>query len=158
MQATADICDLDLDSVQVVTTPLTQYGGRAHCSGPVATFLLEEDNRVLKEALQTPGEGRVAVVQVSGGMCAVVGDKLAGFALENGWAGIVLHGYLRDTRVLKTMPIAVWALGTFPRRSTKRCEGKADIPLHFGDVSFEPGAFLYGDDDGIVLSKTPLDV
>ena len=154
---TAEVCDLRPDSVQVLECSLVSYGGTSRCSGQIVTFHLDEDNRALKSRLQTPGSGQVAVVDVSGDICAVVGDRLAGFAIENGWSGIILNGYLRDTDKLRGMPIAIWALGTYPRRSSKRADGATDLPISFGGVEFTPGAYLYADEDGIVLAEKPLD-
>lgn len=154
---TAEVCDMHPDSVQVMDVSLTSYGGASRCCGEIVTFLLDEDNRALRSRLQGPGNGQVAVVDVSGDICAVVGDRLAGFAIENGWVGIILNGYLRDTNKLRTMPIGIWALGTYPRRSSKRADGATDVPISFGGVEFTPGAYLYADEDGIVVAEKELE-
>lgn len=154
---TADVCDLHPDSVQVVECSLLSYGAVSRCCGNIVTFHLYEDNRVLKSRLQSPGIGQVAVVDVSGDICAMVGDRLAGFAIDNGWAGIILNGYLRDSSKLRTMPIAIWALGTYPRRSSMRTDGTSDAPVSFGGVDFNPGAYLYADEDGIVVAEKKLE-
>ena len=88
---TAERCDLHGDRVQVVHAPLISCGGLSRSCGRVATFRLDEDNRILKSHLQSPGEGQVAVVDVVGGVCAVVDDRLEGFAIDNQWAGIILN-------------------------------------------------------------------
>lgn len=157
MQSTAEICDFYGDSVQVLEIPLVSYGGISRCCGKIVTFQLDEDNRILKSQLQSPGYGQVAVVDVSGNICAVVGDRLAGFAIANGWGGIILNGYLRDTLKLRSMPIAIWALGKYPRRSSKRTDGLIDVMLNFGGVSFTPGAYIYADEDGIVVAEKQID-
>jgi len=154
---TAEICDLHPNSVQVLRSSLISYGGSSRCSGQIVTFHLNEDNRALKSRLQGPGNGCVAVVDVSGDICAVVGDRLAGFAVENCWAGIIVKGYLRDTNKLRTMPIGIWALGTYPRRSAKKDDGATDIPISFGGVQFASGAYLYADEDGIVVADKELE-
>jgi len=156
-QGTAEICDLHPHSVQVLESSLVSYGGATRCRGQIVTFHLNEDNRTLKSRLQSAGNGRVAVVDVSGDICAVVGDRLAGFAVENCWAGIILNGYLRDTNKLRTMPIGIWALGTYPRRSSKKDDGATDIPISFGGVQFASGAYLYADEDGIVVAEKELE-
>ena len=44
---------------------------------------------------------------------------------------------------------------TCPRRSAKVGHGELDVPVAFGEITFEPGAMLYSDDDGIaVLAST----
>ena len=143
------------DRLQVLHTPLHSYGGHKRCSGAIVTVKLNEDNRTLKAMLQTPGKQRIAVVQTGGVFCAVVGDKLAAHAIENGWAGMIINGYIRDARALEQMPMAIWALGTCPCRSARREEGELEAVLHFGGVTFETGHYLYADEDGIVLAKAP---
>ena len=150
---TAEICDLHPDSVQVMEFSLASYGDTSRCCGQIVTFHLDEDNRVLKSRLQTPGNGQVAVVDVSGDICAVVGDRLAGFAIENGWAGIILNGYLRDTHKLRHMPLCILAIGTYPRRSSRRADGSSDTTINFGGVEFTPGAYIYADEDGIIVAE-----
>jgi regulator of ribonuclease activity A len=141
------------DLLQVMQADLISYGSVNRCCGKIETFRLHEDNRVLKSQLQGPGNGKVAVVDVYGDICAVVGDRLAGYAIDNGWAGIILNGYLRDTVKLRTMPIFIRALGTHPRRSSKRADGATGIPVSFGGVDFKPGAYLYADEDGIIVAE-----
>jgi len=41
-----------------------------------------------------------------------------------------------------------------PRKSAKTGAGERDVPVQFGGATFEPGATLYSDDDGIVLLST----
>jgi len=154
---TAEICDLHPNSVQVLESSLIPYGGATRCCGQIVTLYLNEDNRALKSRLQSPGSGQVAVVDVSGDICAVIGDRLAGFAVENCWAGIILNGYLRDTNKLRTMPIGIWALGTYPQRSSKKDDGAIDVPISFGGVQFASGAYLYADEDGIVVAEKELE-
>ncbi len=155
LHGTAEICDVHGDKVQVLQPILKSYGGKERCSGEVITISLNEDNSTLKSLLQTPGKGRVAVVNVTGEYCAVVGDTLCGFAIKNDWSGIVISGYVRDTEMLKNMPIAVWALGTCPRRSSKKYHGKLDENFKIAGVEFSTGLYLYADEDGMLLADEP---
>jgi regulator of ribonuclease activity A len=45
----------------------------------------------------------------------------------------------------------VKALGTNPRPSGKEGAGEVEVPVSFGAVTFEPGAMLYADEDGVVV-------
>ena len=87
---------------------------------------------------------------------ALVGDVIAGLAIENGWAGIVVNGAIRDAAAIGSMAIGLKALGTNPRRCAKTGVGAVDIPVAFGGVIFTPGANLYADEDGIVVSAHAL--
>ena len=54
------------------------------------------------------------------------------------------------------MDIGVFALGTHPMKSIKKGAGDVDIPVSFGGVSFTPGQWLYADEDGVIVSESPL--
>jgi len=120
----------------------------------------EGDPPRLSEVLRTPGQGRVLVAE-GGGVAArhaLVGEKMAALAIENGWAGIVLDGLVRDVAVLRVLPIAVFALGSIPSRPAwaETVRMRHDLPLRFLDALFEPGHWLYADEDGIVLAPHAL--
>ena len=76
-------------------------------------------------------------------------------AKDNGWAGLVVHGAVRDASTLRTIDIGIKALGTNPRKGTKTGEGDRDVAVTFGGVTFNPGEIAYCDDDGIVVVATP---
>lgn len=102
--------------------------------------------------LEEPGEGRVLVVDAGGSLrCALVGDNLARLGRESGWAGIVLNGCVRDSVALGEVGLGVKAIGTNPRPSAKTGAGEVDVPVTFGEVTFEPGAQLYADEDGVIV-------
>ncbi len=82
---------------------------------------------------------------------ALVGDLIAGLAADNGWAGLVVNGAVRDASTLRTIDIGIKALGTNPRKGTKTGEGDRDVAVTFGGVTFVPGEIAYCDDDGIVV-------
>jgi len=154
---TADLCDQYGDKVEVLETNLRSYGKTTHFSGEIITIQLNEDNGNLVSMLRDEaGESRVVVVDVNQNYCAVVGDTLMGFAQKNGWAGIVINGYVRDTKITKTIPVGLLALGTCPRKSAKKAPSKRDTTLNFGGIDFEVGAYLYADEDGVVISKEKL--
>jgi regulator of ribonuclease activity A len=86
--------------------------------------------------------------------CALAGDVIAGMAVANGWAGIVINGAIRDTVAMAKLDLGVKELGTNPRRGAKAGEGEIDVSVKFGGVVFTPGHWLYGDEDGIVVSAS----
>ena len=96
----------------------------------------------------------VGVLVVDGGgstHCALIGDVIAGLAVANGWAGIVVYGVVRDSVALAALPLGLKALGTNPRRSSRTGAGEVDGTVTFGGVDFTPGGILYSDEDGIVV-------
>ena len=111
-----------------------------------------EDNVVLKATVSEPGDGRVLVVDGGGSMrYALLGDSIATIARDNGWAGVVLNACVRDGVALDALGFGVKALGTNPRPSLKGGAGEVDVPVTFGEVTFEPGMQLYADEDGVVV-------
>lgn len=162
--ATTDLLDahetlLANGQVQVAAPLLRSYGGRARCHGSITTLKLFEDNSLVRSTLGQPGRGRVLVVDGGGSLrCALLGDQLAQLAVDNGWAGVVVHGCIRDSKAIADMDLGVWALATQPLKSVKRNVGEIDLPVVFAGVRFQPGAWLYADEDGLIVATEALSV
>lgn len=157
--ATTDLCDKYAGELQIADPIFADFGGELDCAGPISTVKCFEDNSKVREALEEPGEGRVLVVDGGGSdRCALLGDNLAQLAIDNGWAGVVVYGCIRDSGEIGEMPVAVKALATHPRKSDKRNLGDRDVPVRFAGVNFEPGAWLYADLDGVVVASRALDI
>ena len=155
MDKTADLVDEHGDDIGSCDTQLRQYGGAGTFHGPAVTVLCFEDNALLKSVLSEPGEGRVLVVDGGGSVHrALVGDVIAGLAVHNGWAGVIIHGAVRDVAALRELPIGIKALGSNPRKSTKTGAGQRDVVLEFGHCAFVPGAEVVSDDDGVVVLRS----
>ncbi|OWA19114.1 S-adenosylmethionine--2-demethylmenaquinone methyltransferase [Streptomyces sp. CS227] len=149
---TADLVDEHGDRLRVCDVQFHQVGGVRAYAGPVRTVSCHEDNGLLRDLLRTPGEGHVLVVDGGASLrTALVGDLIAGSAHANGWAGLVLHGAVRDSTVLAELALGIKALGTIPRKSSKAGAGEVDVPVTFGGVTFRTGDILHADDDGVVL-------
>ncbi len=153
---TADLSDLYPD-LQHCMPGLISYGGHSSIQGSVHTVKCFEDNSLVRELLSQPGDGAVLVVDAGGSMrCAMLGDILAAKARDNNWAGVIMNGLIRDSVDIAAMPVGVWALGTYPKKSRKQGVGDVDIVVHFHGVTFTPGDYLYADADGIVVSSSKL--
>jgi regulator of ribonuclease activity A len=150
--ATTDLCDAHPE-IQVCEPVFQLFGGTVGFSGPITTLKVFEDNSLIKQALESPGEGRVLVVDGGGSRrCGLVGGNLAVSAAANGWAGIVVYGYIRDADELGEQPIGVRALGAYPRKSERGLHsGQAGRTVVFAGVTFHEGAWLAADRDGVVV-------
>ncbi|MGR7026472.1 ribonuclease E activity regulator RraA [Geodermatophilus sp. URMC 62] len=150
--ATTDVCDAHPEA-QVCDPVFRSFGGRPGFSGTIATLKVFEDNALVREAVQRPGEGRVLVVDGGGSLrCALLGGNLAVAAAENGWAGVVVNGAVRDADEIDAQPIGVRALATHPRRSVRGLHsGQAGLPVLFAGVAFREGEWLCADRDGVVV-------
>jgi len=157
-KATADLCDAHAEELQVCEPLFQLYGGRPAFSGAVSTVRCFEDNSRVKEAVEGPGEGRVLVVDGGGSRRrGLFGGNLGTAAVRNGWAGIIIHGCIRDSAELAQLNLGIRALGTMPLRSDKRGEGERDVPVRFAGVTFRPGDHVYVDEDGVIVAHRPLD-
>lgn len=155
--STADLCDQYSDELDVCEPLFRDYGGKRRFAGPVATIKCFEDNSRVRELVAERGDGRVLVVDAGGSKRrAVLGDLLAQSAADKGWAGFVIYGCVRDAAALAQMPIGVRALGALPLKTDKRGEGQRDLPVHFAGAHFNPGDWLYADEDGIIVARRPL--
>jgi regulator of ribonuclease activity A len=149
---TSDLYDEHGETADSCDTQFRQFGGRAAFGGPITTVRCYEDNAMLKAVLSEPGEGRVLVVDGGASVHrALLGDMIGGLAVDNGWAGIVINGAVRDVAALCALDIGIKALGSNPRKSTKTGDGRRDIPVSFGNATFTPGARLHSDEDGIIV-------
>jgi regulator of ribonuclease activity A len=152
--ATADLYDEFGDALQSVPLQFRSFGGRAAFDGPIRTVRCFEDNALVKSTLATPGEGAVLVIDGSGSLnTALMGDMIAESAVANGWAGVVIHGAIRDSVAIGGLDLGVKALGTNPRKSAKLGAGELEVDLEFGGVEFRVGKRLYADEDGILVER-----
>ncbi len=154
MPSTTDLMDEHPDDLDVCEIQFRQFGGVRRFEGLVRTVRCFEDNVLVRRALETPGEGQVLVIDGGGSMrTALLGDMIGALALANGWAGIVIHGCVRDTDALASLPIGIKALGSNPRKSAKTGAGEVDVVVTFGGATFTPGAWLTSDEDGVVVTR-----
>lgn len=154
---TTDLYDANEGRVAVVEPMFRAYGGRARFAGQVVTLKVYEDNTRVREVLAESGQGKILVVDGGGSKrCALLGDQIAELAVKNGWEGVVIYGCIRDSVAINALDIGVRALDTNPKKTVKRNEGQRDLVLAFGAVEFVPGHWLYVDEDGLLLSATPL--
>ena len=81
---------------------------------------------------------------------------LAEKAASNGWAGLVINGVIRDVDEIGETDLGVQALGTTPLKTEKLGMGQRDVPIAFGGVTIAPGAYIYADNNGVLVSAEAL--
>ena len=154
--ATCDLCDahktVDDGSFRVLPPVFRDYGARLKFSGSVVTVKCFEDNTPVKAAVESPGQGRVLVVDGGGSLRrALLGGNLGAAAAKNGWAGVVIDGCVRDSAELALCDIGIRALALVPMPTERRNAGQRDVPLQVRGVAVQPGDWLVADEDGIVV-------
>src|SRR5215212_675704 len=95
--STADLYDELGEEIQSLPLQLQNFGAHGRFEGAIRTVRCFEDNALLKGVVSNPGEGQVLVVDGGGSVeRALMGDMIAQIAADNGWAGVVIHGAIRD--------------------------------------------------------------
>jgi len=151
---TADLYDERGDALDSLALQLRDIGGRVAFDGPIRTVRCHRDNALVKATLATPGDGAVLVIDGGGSLeSALVGDLLAASAVANGWAGLIVHGAIRDRVAIGRLDLGLKALGTNPRKSAKEGTGELDVVVEIGGVVFRPGAHVWADADGILVER-----
>lgn len=160
--STCDICDANEDKIAtaelaVIPPIFMKFGGVTKFSGPATTLKVFEDNVLIRETLETPGEGHVLVIDGGGSFrCALVGGNLATLGEQNGWAGIVVHGCIRDVDEINACHIGVRAMAPMPLRSVKRGAGEKNGRISIAGVAINAGDWIYADADGVLVAKHAL--
>jgi len=161
--STTDLCDANEEklasgALRVLTPGWLVLGRRRAFAGPAQTLRLPDDNSLVRSALSSQGGGSVLVIDAGARRnCAFVGGQLAQLAAKNGWAGIIVNGCVRDVVELEQCDIGVRALALHPRRSAKNGAGERDVTVEMAGALIGPGAWIYSDADGILISLERLD-
>jgi regulator of ribonuclease activity A len=167
--ATCDLCDAHKNNFsgdfRVLPPVFKDFGLRKVFCGPVVTVKCFEDNTLVKAAVDSEGTldtpaGKIGkVLVVDGGASlrrALLGGNLGAAAARNGWAGVVIDGCVRDVAELAEQMVGIRALAAMPLPTEKRNQGQADVAVQIQGVCVRPGDWLYADQDGIVVSASPL--
>lgn len=160
--STCDFCDMHKDDhsgrLRVLAPIYRDLGGIPAFAGQVVTVRCHEDNSLVKQILeQEQGEGRVLVVDGAGALNrALVGGNIAAAAARNAWAGIVVHGAVRDAAELRATALGVRAIALVPMPTTRAGQGLRDVPVTLEGRLVRPGEWLYADGDGMVVSSIAL--
>ena len=154
--STPDLTD-EASTARAIELQFGNYGAVKKFGGPAVTIKCHEDNSLVKDCVGEPGEGRVIVVDGGGSLRrALLGDMLAEQAANNGWAGLVINGAIRDVDEIGATALGVQALGTTPLKTEKVGMGQRDITVTFGGVSIAPGEYVYADNNGVIVSDRSL--
>jgi regulator of ribonuclease activity A len=153
---TGDLCDAHKGSgdgsFRVLPPVFRSFGKRVRFAGSVVTVKCFEDNSLVKAALESPGDGRVLVVDGGGSLRrALVGGNIAAAAAKNGWAGVVVDGCVRDSAELIECDVGIRALALIPLPTERRNQGERDVAVQVQGVWVRPGEWLVADEDGIVV-------
>jgi len=111
------------------------------------------DNGIIHAAIPHVRRGEVLVVNGMGVEdVAIWGEVMTRAAIEQGIAGIVLDGAVRDVADLREMGFPVFCRAVVPRGPHKGFGGTIDVPVSCAGVTVSPGDLVIGDDDGVAVA------
>jgi len=152
-----DLCDQYPEQVRLLQPVFNSYGNNIIFGGEIVTVKCFEDNSIVKQLVNQPGLGRVIVVDGGGSLRkALLGDMLAQAASDNGWAGLVINGVIRDAGTIATIALGVQAINTSPMKTEKLGAGLLNVPLEFAGQVIKPGDYIYADLNGVLISDSAL--
>jgi len=157
MLPTPDLCDAHEGKVRVLDPIFNNYGGLTSFFGQAVTIKCFEDNSVVKELVAKPGQGQVIVMDGGGSLRrAILGDMLAAKAAENGWAGLIINGCIRDVDEIAATHLGVKAINVHPMKTEKRGLGDLNVPVQMAGQVILPGDWIYADNNGVIVATEEL--
>lgn len=132
-----------------------------HMAGPAFTALGRAGSIItVHKALMEAPPGSVIVVgggetfqQPNG---ALFGKMMATQAKLRGIVGLVADGNVRDIADLRELQFPVFARGATPHVGMNRTVGQTQVAVPCGGIIVNPGDYLVGDDDGVVVIPASL--
>ena len=138
---------------------LNSYGAKSVFEGEVVTVACPNDNSLAKELISQKGNGKILFIDGNASKAvALLGDNLAQQALDNNWSGIVVNGMVRDVEILRSIPLAIYARGSCPKKSNKNNAGNINVDVCIDGVDIKPSFWAYGDENGILISPAKLEL
>jgi len=110
------------------------------------------DNLMIHAAMALAQPGDVLVIDGKGDQTAALMGTIMMTACQHlGLAGVVIDGAVRDSLEIDEMDYPVFSVGTNPNGPTKQVGGRIGHPVTVGGVTVNPGDFICGDCDGVVV-------
>lgn len=113
------------------------------CPGDMLTAL---------NALEEISEGEVLVID-GGGVTkfSIFGDLMAMQAKFKKVAGVVVDGSVRDVKGIRKQNLPVFCRSIVTKAGNAARHGEMNVPVVCGGVIVNPGDWIVGDDDGVVV-------
>jgi 4-hydroxy-4-methyl-2-oxoglutarate aldolase len=158
--ALADILDARGRREQTLPPSIRPLAPGMRLAGPAFTVRgrpssVSDYDAALRKVLGMLGEvpaGHVVVYSCAHDVSAHLGELSVTSLAARGVAGCVLDGGCRDVRFVLETGFPVFSRHVTPEDSTWRWELEAtQAPITVGRVEIEPGDWVVGDDDGVVV-------
>lgn len=110
------------------------------------------DNLAVHHAIYHSQPGHVLVVNANSyEQRAVIGELMVAAASALKLNGSIIDGLIRDSHTLSTSDFPVFSRGAIPGGPTKKGPGVLNKPITCGGLPVEPGDFVMGDADGVIV-------
>jgi 4-hydroxy-4-methyl-2-oxoglutarate aldolase len=121
--------------------------------GPLVTVAARPgDNLIVHKAIYAAKPGDVLLVTTSAFVEAGFwGMIMTQAAMQRGITGLVTDGSVRDTDEIGASGFPIFSGGVCIKGTTKVCPGVINQPLFLEGVLVEPGDYVIGDSDGVVV-------
>jgi regulator of RNase E activity RraA len=124
-------------------------------AGPAVTVrIAENDAYAMNRALLQLYPGAVLVVDMSGDhRHAPVGAVTAAAATAQGATGVIVDGVATDILELRATGLPVFARGTscLTTKRVRSAGSAVNVPVQCGGVQVNPGDWVLGDDNGVIV-------
>lgn len=103
------------------------------------------------QAIDAAQPGDVIVIDACGRGPAVWGELATHSALQRRLAGVVIDGAIRDTSEILSLKFPAFARLILSNAGEPQGLGQISCPITAGGLRVEPGDWIVGDDDGVVV-------
>ena len=111
----------------------------------------DRSNTYMHDAIYSAPKGSIIVVEADENNYAVAGGNVCAVAQQNGIAGFVIDGVIRDLGELRNLNFPVFAHGVFPKPGGKSKNGASQVSIDCGGVTVNSGDLIVADEEGIVV-------
>jgi 3-hexulose-6-phosphate synthase/6-phospho-3-hexuloisomerase len=124
----------------------------AHMCGPAVTVrTYPGDWAKPVEAIDVCEPGDVLVIDAFNSYPAIWGELATHSAKVKGLAGIVVWGAIRDTAEIARMGFAAFSSLVSANAGEPKGFGEINVPVYIAGQTIEPGDWVVGDDDGVIV-------
>ncbi|MCK6461377.1 MAG: DUF561 domain-containing protein [Planctomycetes bacterium] len=103
------------------------------------------------EAIDVAEEGDVIVIDAGGVPPALWGELATHSAVQRKLGGVVIHGAIRDTPEIRKLGFPAFARHVTARAGEPKGFGEIGVPIEISGIRVEPGDWVVGDDDGVIV-------
>ncbi|MCF6155194.1 MAG: bifunctional hexulose-6-phosphate synthase/ribonuclease regulator [Candidatus Brocadia sp.] len=106
------------------------------------------------EAIDIAKEGDVIVINAGGVGPAVWGELATHSALQKKISGVVINGAMRDLAEVRKLNFPIFTKIVMPTAGEPKGFGEINIPINISGIHINPGDWIIGDDDGLMVIPT----